>query len=173
MKGFTLLEMVVVLLILAVLMFFAYPAFTKMLEKQESRLVSQHIHNAIRMAKIETLASSRDVIICAMNEKDECSKSAQQRFVAYVDKNRNSRFDKDDYYLLNQPLGLKYGMIHMRASLGRDYMKFMGDTGRPRGNFGHIRYCSQSDQKQLSYQIVINAHGVVSQRRANIIRVEC
>lgn len=172
-QGFGLLEMVVVLLIISVLLFFAYPAYDSLMQKVESNAVRRHIHEAIRVAKIESYTQNKDVIICAMNAANQCSKTAQQRLVVFLDNNHDNRFDTKDDIVSSQPLILKYGIIDMRASLGRDYMKFMGDTGKPRGNFGHIKYCSIAHNKKHSFQVVINAHGVVSLKQGEMFDIGC
>lgn len=161
------------LAILSVMLFFAYPAYHSMMQKIESHHARRHIHEGIRLAKLESYTQGKDVIICAMNAANLCSKSAQEKFVVFVDHNRNNQFDKKDSIVSSQKLLLKYGMIDMRASLGRDYMKFMGDTGKPRGNYGHIKYCNTGRDKAHSFQVIINTHGVVSEKRGNIIDIGC
>lgn len=171
--GFTLIELLVVLLILSVLAFFAYPSYHALMQRVESHSVRRHIHEAIRLAKIESYAQRKDVIICAMNAQNVCSKVAQERFVVFVDRNRNNQFDKADAMISNQELILKYGMIDMGASAGRHYMKFMGDTAKPRGNFGHIKYCNTTKDMAHSFRVVVNMHGRVSEKHGNLVDVGC
>ncbi|WII95645.1 prepilin-type N-terminal cleavage/methylation domain-containing protein [Moraxella haemolytica] len=172
-EGFGLFEMMIVLFIISILLFFAYPYYEVLAQRFESNAVRRYIYESIRVAKIESYVQDKDVIICAMNTSDQCSKVAQQRLVVFLDNNHNNQFDIKDDIVSSQPLILKYGIIDMRASLGRDYMKFMGDTGKPRGNFGHIKYCNIADNKQNSFQVVINAHGVVSLKQGDMIEIGC
>ncbi|OOR90909.1 hypothetical protein B0181_04045 [Moraxella caviae] len=170
-QGFTLLEMVVVLAIVAVLALFAMPAYDGMMQRLESQATKRHIQEAIRLAKIESIAQGKDVIICAMDDAQTCNKTGQKDFVVFVDRNMNNRFDDKDFLISRQPLSLKYGYIDMRSSLGRHHMKFMGDNGKPRGHYGHIKYCTEN--QNLAYQVVMNAHGVLSERRGNLEKIDC
>lgn len=69
-NGFTLIELLVVLLILAVLAFFAYPSYHALMQRVESHSVRRHIHEAIRLAKIESYAQKKRCdYLC-----DECTK---------------------------------------------------------------------------------------------------
>lgn len=171
-NGFTLIELLVVLLILSVLAFFAYPSYHALMQRVESHSVRRHIHEAIRLAKIESRTRAKDVLICTMVD-GACSRSAQSDLVVFVDTNRNNRFDAKDVIISKEQLALKYGIISMNVSAGRDYAKFMGDTGKPRGNFGNIKYCNILNQKQHSFQVIINMHGLVLERRADRLDIGC
>lgn len=172
-SGFTFIQLIVVLLIVSVLLFFAYPMIPALFERMESHTTRKHLHEAIRLAKIESYSRGKDIIICAMNSENECSRSAQERFVVFVDNDRDNRLGAKDYIISSESLYLKHGIIKMNASLSRNYMKFMGDTGKPRGNYGNIKYCTLSKNNNNNFQIFINTHGVVTERQGHLYRIEC
>ncbi|WP_323843215.1 GspH/FimT family pseudopilin [Moraxella sp. Pampa] len=172
-SGFTLVEMMAVLTIVAVLIFFAQPTYIAMMQRIEAREVRRHIHEAIRLAKIESRIRGQDVLICPMNN-DVCSKVAQDNLLVFIDTNRNNKFDKKkDIVIIKEALSLRYGIISMSVSAGRDYIKFMGDTGKPRGNFGNIKYCNIFKEKTHSFQIVVNMNGMVSEKYGSRLNIDC
>lgn len=169
----TLVQLIVVLLIVLIMLFYAYPAVSDLLERRESYITRRYIQEAVRLAKIESRSKGKDVIICAMDRNNECSRSAQERFVVFIDNNKDNRFSDSDAIISNESLFLKYGIIQMNASLSRDYMKFMGDTGKPRGNYGNIKYCTLSKNMNNNFQVVINVHGIVTERKGHLIHIDC
>ncbi|MFP3409245.1 hypothetical protein SB757_32000, partial [Pseudomonas sp. SIMBA_065] len=80
----------------------------------------------------------------------------------FVDKNNNKHFDSQvDTLLTQQSLNLKYSTVKLRVGGRRHYTKFWGDSGRPRGHFGHIKYCPTSSYNKSMYQISFNQSGIV------------
>ncbi|UNU72819.1 GspH/FimT family pseudopilin [Moraxella nasovis] len=171
-RGYSLLEIMVVLFVIAIIALFAYPAYDGIMAKVEAQNVQHHAQEALRLAKVEALLQKSDVIVCYSPDGDICRKNAQEYIIVFVDKNRNNKLDKKDYLVSREYLGLSYGRIQMNVSLRRDFIKFMGDNAKPRGHFGHIKYCSFANDK-YSYQVVINAHGIVSYKWGKYENIGC
>lgn len=171
-QGFTLLEMMVVLAIISVLLFVAYPVYRGFLQRTESWSVQKHIAEAVRTARVEAQIRSKDTIICLTDSSWVCDKAGQHGIMVFVDERADSQFDDKDIVVYREPLSLKYGRIAMHAG-GRSYMKVMGDSALPRGHFGHIRYCSESDEKAYSYKMTFNEQGTLRQDKGNVKKVEC
>ncbi|MFC0820612.1 GspH/FimT family pseudopilin [Moraxella marmotae] len=169
--GFSLIELMVVLAILAVLTVIAMPAYESMMRHYESHVVSRHLQESIRRAKIEAVLHQQDVIICPVNHNGRCDRYGQSGLMVFVDKNRNNQQDDTDIVVMQQPLALKYGTLSMRVSLARHYIKFMGDSAKPRGHIGSIYYCSE--RAALSHQTVINMYGLVSVKQGNVKQLDC
>ena len=67
--------------------------------------------------------------------------------------------------LINQQsLNLKYSTLSLRVGNRRNYTKFWGDSGTPRGHFGHIKYCPTVAYNKAMYLISFNQSGIVKQK---------
>lgn len=172
-QGFTLLELLAVLAIISVFAMIALPAYQGLIARMESYTTKKHLQEAIRRAKIEARSRHKDVILCPYNTLEQCDRLGQSGVMVYVDNNGNNRRDDNDTMVFRQPLTLRYGVIAMQVSLGRHYIKFMGDNAKPRGHFGSFRYCTQTDNRSLSQQITINMHGLVTARSGNMTQIMC
>ena len=160
--GFTLVELVVTIAVLAIIVSIAIPSFIHLLQDSEANDIRHKITSAIRVSKAESFIRHQQVIMCLANSNNQCHKNANERLIVFTDKNDNHSYDAtDDTFLLVQALHLDYGKTYLRASLGRHYVKFFADTGLPRGHIGHIKYCPNSASNQNKYQVSFNQLGLI------------
>lgn len=149
------------------------PLLDGLMQKVESYNTKKHIMEALRQAKIQSKIRQKDVIVCATDHLLQCNQHGQSYIRVFVDINYNNRFDDKDIVVYNQPIDLRFGSLQVRTSLSRGYMKFMGDSGKPRGNFGHFRYCNFSQNHNHHFQVVVNSHGYISERTTTNLNVAC
>ncbi len=78
-KGFTLLELMVTLSILAIMMALAFPSFSSLLIKQKIKSKRDELMSAFQYARTEAVTQNRSVSICASpnpwDSSPTCSKS--------------------------------------------------------------------------------------------------
>lgn len=159
-QGFTLIELVLTLLILGLLSAIAVPSFIGVLQSWEAKQIRNQITNAFRTAKTHSYRQRQNTIMCLANADYQCHKQAEDYLLIFTDRDNNHQYDKaTNLMILQQPLQLDYGRVYLAAG-GRHYIKFFGDSGLPRGHFGHIKYCS-NDRLTTSnrFQISLNQQG--------------
>lgn len=166
-KGWTLMEMMVVLTIIGILVAIAYPGMMGLLYSMESKKVEHIIHNALIFARSESYIIRQNLLVCPANKFNICHKQASEKIIIFRDINDNNQFDMGEL-IQEYHLGLKYGRLDMRVSLGRNYIKYFSNTGTPRGHFGHIKYCSESDRIALSYKIVVAHQGMIRKEQEKV-----
>lgn len=164
-QGFTLVELIVTLAVLAIMIAIATPVIQTQLARMEAKRIKHQLKQTLTLAKAESYISRQDVIVCLSNIGGRCHRNSDKTILLFVDKNNNKHFDAQvDLLLKEQSLNLKYSNLSLRVGGGRHYTKFWGDSGKPRGHFGHIKYCPTVDYNEAMYQISFNQAGIVKHK---------
>lgn len=164
-QGFTLVELMVTVTVLAIIVSIATPAILNQLASMEAKRIKNQLESALRLAKAESLIRRQDVLVCLSNAGGRCHRDSDKTLLLFIDSNDNNHFDAQiDSLLSQQPLNLKYGKLSLRVGNKRHYTKFWGNSGTPRGHFGHIKYCPIATYSQAMYQISFNQTGIVRQK---------
>lgn len=158
-RGVSLLEMMIVLVVLVVLISLAYPSFRQMLHGMEAKRIRNTLMVVLKEARLVSATHRQNLIVCLADKDNQCHNRAKDKVILFVDDDNNQRLDGDEL-LKEYALNTKYGNIEMNVSARRHYMKYFGDSGVPRGHFGHIKYCSV-ERPQFDYKITITAIGYV------------
>ena len=162
MRGFTLIELMITIAVLAIIVTIAAPSILAQLANMESRRVNSQLKNTLSLAKAESYINRQDILVCLSKNERRCHRNGDKTLLAFVDKNDNKRFDaRVDTLITKQILNLKYSTLKLRVGSKRHYTKFWGDSGKPRGHFGHIKYCPTSSYNKSMYQISFNQSGIV------------
>lgn len=172
-QAFTLIEMLVVIAIVAIMAVIAYPYFMEWLYAIEAKRVEHLFVQGLKEARAQSYITKKDVVICTINEAGQCSRGANTMLILFHDENRNNKKDEADTLIYQSAWWIKHGEITLNTSLSRDYIRYMGDTSRPRGHIGHLRYCSVSDNKRLSFKVIVNMYGNVRVEREELVEVGC
>ena len=159
-KGLTLIELMVVVIVIAVISMIAYPGIMKSLQKMEANHVASIITAALKQARAQSHITKQNIIVCPADEFNLCHRQLGKKIIVFKDLDGNARLD-DGELMMEHELNLKYGRLDMRVSASRHYIKYFGSSASPRGHFGHIKYCSVSDDARLSYKIILTHMGAV------------
>lgn len=172
-SGFNLVELIVTVAILAIVATIATPAVLTQLAHMEAKRIRYGMLNTLAVAKAESLIRRKNLLVCLSDGNGRCDRDSNQALLLFMDKNGNRHFDTDtDGLLVELTLSPKYGTLHLRAG-NRDYVRFAGDSGKPRGFFGHIKYCPSSVYNQAMYQISFNQSGIIKYKPSTLHPTGC
>ncbi len=160
-KGFTLMELMVTITIVAIIVMTAYPHVIQALQRMEARRIKSTFRNTINIAKSTSYAYHKRVFMCLINETGSCHRDNGKQLVLFFDNNGNNNYDPliDDLIQYND-LDLKYARTYLRAGR-RHYVRFSRNTGLPRGFMGHFKYCPKDSDNTNIYQVSFNKMGIV------------
>ena len=161
--GFNLVELIVTVAVLAIIAMIATPYVLEQLARMEAKRIENQIKNTLTLAQAESYIRRQDLLLCLSNGGGLCHRDSHKKLLLFLDKNNNKNFDLGvDDLLEEQALEPKYSTLHLRVGDKRHYTKFWGDSGKPRGHFGHFKYCPISTYNHTMYQISFNQGGRVT-----------
>lgn len=95
--GFTLVEMIVAVAILAVGTAFAVPAFANLVASQRLTAAANDVVSVFHQARTAAIAGRSRVVVCPADEEDDCIIASDwRRAISFVDENRNGLRDSGD-----------------------------------------------------------------------------
>jgi type IV fimbrial biogenesis protein FimT len=99
--GFTLIELMTVMLILAILMAIAIPSFRDFAADSRTSAVTSDLVTALNLARSEALHRSSNVVACASDDLAKCNASNtwDAGFIVFLDSNSNGVVDGTDVVL--------------------------------------------------------------------------
>lgn len=173
-QGFTLVELIVTVAILAIIVTIATPAIQTQLASMEAKRIKNQLENSLALAKVESYTRRTNVLICLSDAGGHCDRDGDQALLLFIDKNDNNDFDAQvDFLIIQRSLDLKYSKLSLRVGNKRHYTKFWGDSGTPRGHFGHIKYCPTVAYNTAMYLISFSQTGTVKQKLDENHPTEC
>ena len=161
-RGFTLVEALVALVLLAVLVALAAPSLTGLRQRQQLRGLAEGFWNSLVLARAEAMARQQRVTVCALSAAGDCDATGpwQRGWLVFVDANRNGQREADELLLQRQgalPAGVSLvGNSPVRRGLA------YADEGRSvtvGGGFlaGTLTLCREGQNE--GWDVVVNAVG--------------
>ena len=164
-QGFTLVELMITISIIAIIVTIIAPAIQTKLANMEAKRIQTLIESSLALAKAESYIRKENVIVCLSNGEGRCQRDGSKTLLVFIDKNSDNNYDAQiDSLIIEQSLNLRYSTLSLRVGNRRHYTKFWGDSGTPRGHFGHIKYCPTVAYNKSMYLISFNQSGIVKQK---------
>ncbi len=102
-RGFTLVELMVVIAIAAILMSIALPSFRGTIRSNRLATASNELISAVALARSEAIRSTRPAIVCPSSTGVSCSADWNQGLLVWVDLNGNAVPGADELVRFIQP----------------------------------------------------------------------
>ncbi|WP_180058026.1 MULTISPECIES: GspH/FimT family protein [unclassified Acinetobacter] len=152
-NGFTLFEIIITILIIAIITTIALPHFHKMMAEREIKKVKATIISSSHYARNHASLYHANIVICPTPDLKQCQSSHWNTgFLIFIDQNKNRQVDSNEKILYQEALNLKYGDLNWRGTLSTPSLTFQALSGLPIGSNGSFYYCSKSD---LPHQRII------------------
>jgi len=154
-RGFTLLELLICLLLVAVLGALSLPGFSEMLAHRRSDAVMRKLADAIALARTTAVASGELVTLCRWGSGTECGGNWQDGILLFTDHNGDRRINQDDAVRHYFSFPDADGALRWRAFQNRQYLQIT-NQGFTRFQNGNFTYCPASRKAELARQLIIN-----------------
>ena len=161
-RGFTLVEALVVIAVLAILLGLAVPGWSGLRERQQLQAQAEDFWSSLMLARAQALLHQQHVSLCPSVAAGVCDPSAAWHvgWLVFVDSNRNGQREADERIL--QQRGSAPTGTRMVGNSTVNHLMGYGAEGRSEnlsGGFqaGTVRVCASGQGE--GWQLVINAVG--------------
>lgn len=167
-RGFTLVELVLVLLVLSVLLAVAAPSLSVLRERMAALRAFHALTTGLAQARMAAVAQGRPVTVCPSADGRRCRGDLvwDEGWLVYRDPARSPQPLREEDVLWSDALAP--GPVAIRATLGRHRVRYQ-PTGMSGGNNASLRLCSRKRSVHLG-SVVVNIAGRV--RHARVSRTE-
>jgi len=155
-KGFTLVEMLITVTILAILLNIGIPSFQGMFKRARSDADTERIAQIIRFARAYAISQNSEVTTCFSDDLFACNRRASKAIMVFKDSNLNRKADAGETVEFAK-LDDDSAQVLFNMSVGRHYIRH-----RPNGTvkeFGHITYCPGDADIQYATRLIISRMG--------------
>lgn len=164
-KGFTLVELLIVIAIIGIISAFALPNFLTQLKKMEAKTVATSLRTSFSHGKQTALIYQKSVTFCVANDNLQCVIQNGNHLLLFIDNNQNQRYDVGtDFLHEQQKLQLNFGSLITSISLNKPYIELKPINGRPIGYMGHIKYCPKDNNSEFMFKISFSRTGIIKQK---------
>lgn len=162
-RGFTLVELLMVLCVAAVLLMFAVPSFSRIMSSSKLTAASNALLSSMYLARSEAIKRNGRVSLCKTVDGSTCAASGgwEQGWIVFRDTNNNGDRDSDEPIIERiQPLPT------MRVTGNSPVAKYVsyaasGGTKLVGGGFqaGTVTVCAEPGASDEARQIIVSAVG--------------
>lgn len=156
-KGFTLLELLTVLLISFVLLIIGVPAASGIWERNIVVSELHSLENALNKARRRAIIDGNPIVVCSLGADKRCQGTWQNKIDIFKDVNLNRMLDAEDLYIRTHTLHDQLNLT-VRLSAGRSYLIYDPD-GTTRGTAGSMQLCSTNFNPVNQRALIISLTG--------------
>lgn len=107
-KGFTIIELMVTLVILAIMMSLAVPSFTKMIRDNRVQTASTSLMSVFNLARAEAIRRGRGVSICAVDDPNAsppvCGTTWETGWTIFIDADADAVIDAGEEFRIGSSM---------------------------------------------------------------------
>lgn len=158
-RGFTLLQLLVCLAILAIMTTLSWPGYRTLIGREQARQAITHFHHLFQFARNTAINAQKPVTVCALTPDNRCTHAWNKHHAVAVffDTDNNRKLDDKDQVLRQTNWASFTGKVRWGASLGRQFIRFekWGNTWQN----GTLYYCPKDNNHRFANALVISHSG--------------
>ena len=155
-RGFTLVELLIVLMMLSAILTQAIPLFGTVLVSAQKQSAASELVSLLNLARHKAISEGQTVTVCAINSENKCDKDWSNPIIAFRDPDRLRRI-KDDSQIIRLLQPNPDGKFDANFGI-RDYLRFRS-SGMAREAIGNIVWCPKNGDNRMAFQLRINMGG--------------
>lgn len=153
-SGFSLIELLIVLTLIAILSAMGIISFTSFQKESQTEILKSQLFRAIQLTRSEAIFRNQRIILCSSRNQKTCDGDWQSGFIVKTTENVLHAF---------QPFSID-GILHWRAfPLDREHLEFLS-SGIPNAENGTFWFCVSS---RIAWAIMMNKSGRLHEIKPN------
>ncbi len=141
-QGWSLLELMIVLSIIAILSLAGTPGFSNHVKRSQSEKAARLILHSLKLAQQQAAIKQKTITICpSINQ--QCSKKDAQHLGIFFDDNENHQIDDNEQVVAFNKVTHDASHLFIKASFGRPYIRFKPSAHAMES--GSIFYCPERE----------------------------
>lgn len=150
--GFTLLELIIVIAIVAITLSFAVPGWNMLANKGQHRAILENYHGLFAFARWSAASQRKLVTVCPLSDKQQCVDNWELPVAVFIDEDKDKQ--PDDGRILRQFSHGNSSFTLRSRTGGRGYFRF-NENGMAHGSPGSLVLCpNEIDSGTMTYMPV-------------------
>lgn len=136
-KGFTLLELLIAMTILAIICSIGFPAYSRLSTRIHAKAAIMRLYRAIQLTRSEAIKNGVIATICPSSDHKHCGGAWQNGYLIFVDNRASGEVDPEDRLIKYFPASSGKGIITWKSFPKYDYLQMtpQGFTNNQDGTF--------------------------------------
>ncbi len=162
--GFTLVELMVVVLVLAIVLGVAAPSFSALMQQNRSKATFHQLTASLAMARVAAVRRGGPVTVCPTRDGRECRRDLvwDEGWMSFLDPGRSDHPASPDAVIEHVDHG--QAGLAVRGTTGRHRVRFQ-PSGWASGANISLRVCARAQARLLGSVVVNNAGRPRSERQ--------
>lgn len=155
-RGFTLIEMMIVLALMAIILGLGIPSFSNLMEKIAVESEAKMIVEGLRTARLTAIEEKQNIVVCASADGTSCSNPWNNGFIVYRDDNNSKTLNGNEEVLFSHQF--KDSVI-IKTGSGQNQNFFFNNNGWTPGSAESLLVCAEAGTNRNGYIVIINRAG--------------
>ena len=156
-NGFTLMELMVVLLVFSSLSMFVVPSFVKFQERQATSIKALEVQRILEFAINIAITKNKEVKVCLATSDYRCTQEKGIRLLVFHDQNINHQWNEAEQKY--RDISIESLALKLSVSGGRRYIRFK-QTGESKES-GNILVCDKKKGSDYGRQVIVFRSGQI------------
>lgn len=156
-NGFTLMELMVVLLVFSSLSMFVVPSFVKFQERQATSIKALEVQRILEFARNIAITKNKEVKVCLATSDYRCTQEKGIRLLVFHDQNINHQWNEAEQKY--RDISIESLALKLSVSGGRRYIRFK-QTGESKES-GNILVCDKKKGSDYGRQVIVFRSGQI------------
>lgn len=153
-SGFTLIELMVTLSVLAIIVSLSGPSFTHLIKQQKASTEARKLISLIFLGRSEAIKANKFATLCHSNNALQCNGIWSDGWLLFIDNNKNAQREPGEQIIKSGSLGYDY-QLSLSAFGSQHHVKFtpLGLTLSQNGTF---KLCPKDNDRHYARAIIFS-----------------